>query len=134
TDTMGRAWRIGQTDAAIGAAGLRVLHRYAGAVDNQGNELEVTEIAVADEIATAGDLVQGKLGGVPAAVLRGLPVTDDGSVASDLVRPAEEDLFRLGTNESVAQGRREAVVLRRSVHRVTDRPDEAGRVRRSGGA
>jgi len=134
TDTMGRAWRIGQTDAAIGAAGLRVLHRYAGAVDNQGNELEVTEIAVADEVATAGDLVQGKLGGVPAAVLRGLPVTDDGSVARDLVRPAEEDLFRLGTNESIAQGRREAVLLRRSVREFTDQPVDPERVRRSVGA
>src|SRR5699024_2906097 len=115
-------------------AGLRVLHRYAGAVDNQGNELEVTEIAVADEVATAGDLVQGKLGGVPAAVLRGLPVTDDGSVARDLVRPAEEDLFRLGTNESIAQGRREAVLLRRSVREFTDQPVDPERVRRSVGA
>ena len=61
TDTMGRAWRNGQTDAAIGAAGLPVLHGYAGAVDRHGNELLVTEVAVADEIAAAADLVKGKL-------------------------------------------------------------------------
>ncbi len=78
TDTMGRAWRIGQIDAAIGASGVPVLHAYAGAVDSQGNELFVTEVAVADEIAAAGDLVKGKLGGVPVAVVRGLGLEDDG--------------------------------------------------------
>ena len=86
TDTMGRAWRIGQTDAAIGAAGLTVLHRYAGAIDRQGNELAVTEMALADEIAAAADLVKGKLGGVPVAVLRGLAVHDDGSTARDMAK------------------------------------------------
>ena len=134
TDTMGRAWRMGQTDAAIGSAGLRVLHSYAGAFDSQGNELEVTEIAVADEIASAADLVQGKLGGVPIAVVRGLSVTDDGSTARDLVRPVEEDLFRLGTNESIAQGRREAVLLRRSVREFSAEPVEEELIRRSVGA
>ncbi|MPY79570.1 MAG: coenzyme F420-0:L-glutamate ligase, partial [Actinophytocola sp.] len=72
TDTMGRAWRIGQTDAAIGASGLRVIHPYAGSVDSEGNELAVTEVAIADEIAAAADLVKGKLGGTPVAVIRGL--------------------------------------------------------------
>lgn len=134
TDTMGRAWRMGQTDAAIGSAGLRALHRYAGAVDPQGNELEVTEIAVADEVAAAADLVQGKLGGVPVAVLRGLPVTDDGSTARDLVRPVEQDLFRLGTNEALEQGRREAVLLRRSVRTFHDRPVDPEVIRRCLGA
>ncbi|HZA18321.1 MAG TPA: coenzyme F420-0:L-glutamate ligase, partial [Pseudonocardiaceae bacterium] len=71
TDTMGRAWRVGQIDAAIGSAGLSVLHRYAGTVDRHGNELISTEVAVADEVAAAADLVKGKLGGVPVAVLRG---------------------------------------------------------------
>ena len=71
TDTMGRCWRVGQTDAAIGAAGLTVLHRYGGAVDVEGNELHVTEVALADELAAAADLVKGKLGGVPVAVVRG---------------------------------------------------------------
>ena len=85
TDTMGRAWRNGQTDAAIGAAGLTVLYGYAGAVDRHGNELLVTEVAVADEIAAAADLVKGKLTAVPVAVVRGLTVTDDGSTGP---RPA----------------------------------------------
>ncbi|HEV7790569.1 MAG TPA: coenzyme F420-0:L-glutamate ligase [Pseudonocardia sp.] len=116
TDTMGRTWRVGQTDVAIGSAGLPVLHRYAGAHDAQGNELIVTEVALADEIAGAADLVKGKLGGVPVAVLRGLGgLADDGSTAADLVRPLHEDLFWLGTEEALAQGRREAVAARRSV-------------------
>jgi coenzyme F420-0:L-glutamate ligase/coenzyme F420-1:gamma-L-glutamate ligase len=115
TDTMGRAWRMGQIDAAIGSAGLRVLHRYAGTIDPQGNELAVTEVAVADEIAAAADLVKGKLGGFAAAVVRGLSVVDDGSTARDLLRPGNEDLFALGTAEAIAQGRREAVLLRRSI-------------------
>lgn len=131
TDTMGRAWRIGQTDAAIGAAGLTVLHRYAGTVDPQGNELAVTEVAVADEVAAAADLVKGKLGGVPAAVVRGLSTTDDGSNAHDLVRPVDEDLFRLGTNEAIEQGRREAVLLRRSVRAFTPEPVDQDALRRA---
>ena len=72
TDTMGRAWRNGQIDAAVGAAGLAVLHGYSGAVDEHGNELVVTEIAVADEVAAAADLVKGKLTAMPVAVVRGL--------------------------------------------------------------
>lgn len=133
TDTMGRAWRIGQTDTAIGAAGLTVLHRYAGTIDGQGNELAVTEVAVADEIAAAADLVKGKLGGVPVAVLRGFPHEDDGSTAGDLIRPHEEDLFRLGTNEAIAQGRAEAVLLRRSVRAFTADPVDPEAVRRAVG-
>jgi coenzyme F420-0:L-glutamate ligase/coenzyme F420-1:gamma-L-glutamate ligase len=125
TDTMGRAWRIGQTDAAIGASGLRALHAYAGEIDSQGNDLVVTEIAVADEIAAAADLVKGKLGGLPVAVVRGLSLVDDGSTARNLIRPVEEDLFRLGTNEAIAQGRREAVPLRRSVREFSDEPVDA---------
>ena len=83
-----------------------MLHGYRGQVDRQGNELAVTEIAVADEVAGAADLVKGKLGAVPVAVVRGLPVGDSGSTARDLVRPVDEDLFRLGTEEAVALGRR----------------------------
>ncbi|HEY9417748.1 MAG TPA: coenzyme F420-0:L-glutamate ligase, partial [Pseudonocardia sp.] len=87
TDTMGRTWRVGQTDVAIGSAGLPVLHRYAGAHDAQGNELIVTEVALADEVSAAADLVKGKLGGIPVALVRGLgQLTDDGSTAADLVR------------------------------------------------
>jgi coenzyme F420-0:L-glutamate ligase/coenzyme F420-1:gamma-L-glutamate ligase len=126
TDTMGRAWRNGQTDAAIGAAGLAVLHGYAGAYDQFGNELLVTEVAVADEIAAAADLVKGKLTGVPVAVVRGLRLRDDGSSGRTLVRAGEEDLFWLGTEEALAQGReegsRQAQLMRRSVRQFSAEP------------
>jgi coenzyme F420-0:L-glutamate ligase / coenzyme F420-1:gamma-L-glutamate ligase len=122
TDTMGRAWRVGQTDVAIGASGLRVLHGYRGQVDRQGNELAVTEIAVADEVASAADLVKGKLGAMPVAVVRGLTIGASDSTARDLVRPVDEDLFRLGTEEALTQGRREAVLLPTSVDTFTDEP------------
>jgi coenzyme F420-0:L-glutamate ligase/coenzyme F420-1:gamma-L-glutamate ligase len=122
TDTMGRAWRNGQTDAAIGAAGLAVLHGYAGTRDPHGNELLVTEIAVADEIAAAADLVKGKLTGVPVAVVRGLHPHDDGSSGRTLVRAGEEDLFWLGTEEALALGRRQAQLSRRSVRRFRQEP------------
>lgn len=147
TDTMGRAWRTGQTDVAIGAAGVRVSVGYGGAVDRQGNDLLVTDVAVADEIAAAADLAKGKLGGRPVAVIRGLDhlLVDPGPGAGgsgpgaggsgggdddeagrprarDLVRDAATDLFRLGTAESLAQGRREAVPARRSVRRFADAP------------
>lgn len=122
TDTMGRAWRNGQTDVAIGAAGLTVLHGYAGARDAHGNELLVTEVAVADEIAAAADLVKGKLTGLPVAVVRGLPLRDNGSNAHDLVRAGEDDLFWLGTEEALALGRRQAQLLRRSVRRFSAEP------------
>ncbi|OBH00566.1 coenzyme F420-0:L-glutamate ligase [Mycobacterium sp. E2699] len=125
TDTMGRAWRNGQTDAAVGAAGLRVLHGYSGAVDAHGNELVVTEIAIADEVAAAADLVKGKLTAMPVAVVRGLPahvVTDDGTTARQLLRPGGEDLFWLGTAEALDMGRRQAQLLRRSVRRFGAEP------------
>lgn len=129
TDTMGRAWRIGQTDAAIGSAGVAVVHAYAGAEDNQGNELVVTEVAIADEIAAAGDLVKGKLGAVPVAVVRGLRPRDDGSCARDLVRPGRDDLFWLGTEESIDMGRRQAVLLRRSVRTFSAEDVDASDIR-----
>ncbi|WP_137145390.1 coenzyme F420-0:L-glutamate ligase [Mycolicibacterium sp. CR10] len=122
TDTMGRAWRTGQTDVAIGAAGLTVLHGYAGEHDEHGNELIVTEIAVADEIAAAADLVKGKLTAVPVAVVRGLTLHDDGSNARTLVRAGDEDLFWLGTEEAIALGRSQAQLLRRSVRAFSDDP------------
>ncbi|MFD6163210.1 coenzyme F420-0:L-glutamate ligase [Nocardia sp. NPDC060256] len=129
TDTMGRAWRNGQTDTAIGSSGLRVLHDYAGAVDGQGNELHVTQVAIADELAAAADLVKGKLGGVPVAVVRGLPIADDGSSAADLLRGGVDDLFWLGTAEAIEQGRREAVLLRRSIRQFADAPVDPERIR-----
>ncbi|OBG95819.1 coenzyme F420-0:L-glutamate ligase, partial [Mycobacterium sp. E3251] len=125
TDTMGRAWRNGQIDAAVGSAGLAVLHGYSGTVDRHGNELVVTEIAVADEVAAAADLVKGKLTAMPVAVVRGLPknlVADDGSTARQLLRPGEEDLFWLGTAEALDMGRRQAQLLRRSVRRFSAEP------------
>lgn len=119
TDTMGRAWRTGQTDAAIGAAGVTVLAGYAGAVDAAGNELFVTEIAVGDELAAAADLAKGKTGARPVAVVRGCGHLVAGSAASssgkDLIREADYDLFRIGTNEAMAMGREQAVPARRSV-------------------
>ncbi|WP_319456284.1 MULTISPECIES: coenzyme F420-0:L-glutamate ligase [unclassified Mycobacterium] len=122
TDTMGRAWRNGQTDAAIGAAGLAVLHSYEGAEDPHGNELLVTEVAVADEIAAAADLVKGKLTGIPVAVVRGLRPRDDGTTGRNLVRAGEEDLFWLGTEEAIALGRSQAQLLRRSVRQFSSEP------------
>ena len=100
TDTAGRAWRTGQTDHAIGASGLRVLDDLRGQVDSHGNVLEVTTIAVADEIAAAADLATGKLSGHPVAVVRGLThLVDPSSTATarDLVREGAGDLFRVGT-------------------------------------
>jgi coenzyme F420-0:L-glutamate ligase / coenzyme F420-1:gamma-L-glutamate ligase len=106
TDTAGRAWREGQTDIAIGAAGLEPLHDYAGLTDPQGNELAVTAPAVADEIAAAADLVKRKLDRRPAAVVRGLAdlVLDPGVPgpgAAALVRAEATDMFGLGAREAV---------------------------------
>ncbi|GGC66266.1 coenzyme F420-0:L-glutamate ligase [Hoyosella rhizosphaerae] len=131
SDTMGRAWRNGQIDAAIGAAGVAVLHDYSGATDQYGNDLKVTNIAVADELAAAADLVKGKLTASPIAVIRGFRTRDDGSTARDLIRPADEDLFRLGTNEALMQGHREAVLRRRSVRQFTSDPIATDDIRAS---
>ncbi|MHA6624759.1 coenzyme F420-0:L-glutamate ligase [Pseudonocardia sichuanensis] len=133
TDTLGRTWRVGQTDVAIGSAGLPVLHRYEGQQDAEGNELLVTEVALADELAAAADLVKGKLGGLPVAVVRGMAPVDDGSTARDLVRPLDEDMFWLGTDEAIARGRREAVLLRRSTRAFTDDPVDGAALRRAVG-
>jgi coenzyme F420-0:L-glutamate ligase/coenzyme F420-1:gamma-L-glutamate ligase len=122
TDTMGRAWRNGQIDAAIGSSGVPALFGYAGARDSHGNELVVTEVAVADEIAAAADLVKGKLTTVPVAVVRGLALDDDGTTAAALVRSGTDDLFWLGTAEATELGRREAQLLRRSVRRFAAEP------------
>lgn len=112
TDTMGRPWRNGLTDAAIGVAGIRALTDPRGETDVYGNVLGVTRVSVADEIAAAADLVKGKLSGIPVAVVRGLApdgkLPDDGLGSRELVRPAHEDLFRLGTEEAIALGREDA--------------------------
>jgi coenzyme F420-0:L-glutamate ligase/coenzyme F420-1:gamma-L-glutamate ligase len=93
SDSFGRPWRQGTVDVAIGAAGIRTLLDLRGRRDRMGYELHSTVIAVADEIASAAELVMGKTDGIPGAVVRGLDVAGDGS-ARDLVIPAERDLFR----------------------------------------
>ncbi|HEX9381377.1 MAG TPA: coenzyme F420-0:L-glutamate ligase [Gaiellaceae bacterium] len=93
TDSFGRPWRQGTIDVALGAAGLEVIRDLRGTRDSVGYELHATMIAVADEIASAAELVMGKVDGIPAAVLRGLEVAGDGH-ARDLVIPEERDLFR----------------------------------------
>ena len=132
TDTLGRAWRDGLTDAAIGAAGVTVLDDHRGRVDAHGHTLEMTVTAVADEIAAAAELVKGKLGGAPVALVRGLGshvTEDDGPGARALVRRPADDLFRLGTAEALAQGRRDAVLRRRTVRAFTDEPVDPDAVR-----
>lgn len=94
TDTFGRAWREGHANVAIGIAGLPALKRYVGQFDPDGYELRVTEIALADEVAAAAELVMGKLDRCPVAVLRGLIVGEPAETARDYVRPAARDLFR----------------------------------------
>ena len=103
SDTAGRPWREGQTDQAIGAAGVQVVRRYAGQRDAYGNLLEVTATGLADELAAAADLVKGKLDGRPLAVIRGLGdlVAERGGAAAELVRPARTDMFGFGSRESV---------------------------------
>ncbi|MGV8969284.1 MAG: coenzyme F420-0:L-glutamate ligase [Microbacteriaceae bacterium] len=107
TDTFGRAWRQGQTDVAIGAAGIRVLNDLRGQHDATGRRLDVTVSAVADELAGAAELVTGKSSGMPLAIVRGMrhligELGEPG--ASALVRPAAEDMFSLGTAEATALG------------------------------
>jgi len=109
SDSMGRPWRAGITDTAIGVAGLTALTDARGHTDAYGNVLSVTQVAVADELAAAGDLVKGKFGGVPVAVVRGMArdgkLDDDGQGSRSLIRGSADDLFRLGTAEAIAIGR-----------------------------
>jgi dehydro coenzyme F420 reductase / coenzyme F420-0:L-glutamate ligase / coenzyme F420-1:gamma-L-glutamate ligase len=126
TDTMGRPWRTGQTDTAIGAAGVVPLRDHRGQADTFGSLLEVTVAAVADEIAGAADLVKGKTRQVPVAIVRGLAdlVTDaDGPGAAALIRPAAEDMFRLGAADVLA--------ARRTVREFTADPVSPEAVRRA---
>jgi len=104
TDTAGRAWRIGQTDIAIGAAGIAPYLSFAGVEDAYGNVLAVTSPAVADEIAGAADLVAGKLEGQPVVVVRGLPpewFADSAEGAGSLIRDEDSDMFGLGSRDAV---------------------------------
>ena len=95
SDTFGRPWRMGLTDVAIGVAGIAAVVDLRGTEDARGRVLQVTEVAIADEIASAAELVRGKASGVPVAIVRGLdPSWFGAGAARDLVRDPQEDLFR----------------------------------------
>ncbi len=118
TDTFGRPWRMGQTDVALGIAGTAALRDERGRTDLDGRPLEVTLSAVADEVASAADLVRDKAAGVPFVLVRGLP--DDGvGTGRDLVRTPEEDEFRYGGATAVRAG----ITARRTVRAFA--PDRA---------
>ncbi len=109
SDTFGRTWRDGLTDVAVGAAGIPALVDHRGAVDAHGNRLETTQVALVDEVASAADLVKGKLSGVPVAVVRGLAFDrpddldrpDDDAGTRPLVRLGPGDLFPYGSRDVV---------------------------------
>lgn len=128
TDTFGRPWRNGVTDVAIGVAGLDALDDLRGVVDAYGNELQVTVTCIVDEIAAAADLVKGKLSGVPVAIVRGLRVVRAAEVPDTqgirpVVRPADEDMFSLGTHD--------VLPARTDVREFTDAPVDVAAVRRA---
>jgi coenzyme F420-0:L-glutamate ligase/coenzyme F420-1:gamma-L-glutamate ligase len=110
---MGRAWRNGLTDVALGAAGIEPFRDHRGQFDPYGNELQLTEMAVIDELAGAGELVKGKMDQVPVAVIRGYPGAGaaDTPGAVTLLRDAASDMFSLGTAEARAAGLRDAATL-----------------------
>lgn len=118
TDTLGRAWRLGVTDHAIGAAGITVLDDLTGKPDAFGRILEMTVVAVADEIAAASELVRPKDSLTPFALVRGLEhlvIQENGPGARAIIRPTDEDLFSLGTAEAIALGKKQAVSGRRTI-------------------
>jgi coenzyme F420-0:L-glutamate ligase/coenzyme F420-1:gamma-L-glutamate ligase len=122
SDTAGRAWRTGQTDLCIGCAGLMPVDDHRGRRDRHGNELKVTAPAIADELASAADLVKGKTSGRPLAVVRGLrarvlPPGRHGPGATALLRGREADLFGLGSREAVV-----AAVTRRDPESLSHFP------------
>lgn len=94
SDTFGRAWRLGQTNVAIGVAGLEPFIDYRGTTDSEGRDLSATRICIADELAGAAEMVMGKTSGNCAAIVRGAPVILGRGAATEIVRPPQEDLFR----------------------------------------
>ncbi len=96
SDTFGRPWRRGVADVAIGSAGVRPILDLRGTEDTTGRELQVTEVAIVDELAAAAELVMGKAENIPVAVIRGIDPTwlGPGSIQADLIRSPAEDLFR----------------------------------------
>ena len=130
SDTFGRVWRAGLVDQAIGVAYVEPVDDLRGRQDSHGNALAMTVTALADELASAGELVKGKLGGVPVAVVRGfgrLLRDEPGPGARTLLRPAAEDLFSLGT----AEARASAVAHRRTIRAFTEADVTPETVRRA---
>jgi coenzyme F420-0:L-glutamate ligase/coenzyme F420-1:gamma-L-glutamate ligase len=126
SDTFGRPWRQGLMDVAIGAAGVTPVDDLRGRVDGYGNPLSVTVTALIDEIASAAELVKGKLSGVPVAIVRGLAALvtdDDGPGARVLVRPADQDMFRYGSAD--------VVFARRTIREFSAEPVDGAAVRRA---
>ena len=124
TDTMGRPWRLGVTDVAVGAAGIVVLDDYTGRVDTYGRTLEMTMVAIADELASAAELTQPKIGGAPISIIRGAGqwVKETDHNAATLIRPLDEDLFWLGTAEAITLGHKTAASNRRTIRAFTTDP------------
>lgn len=128
SDTFGRPWRGGVTDVAIGAAGVECLLDLRGSRDRFGNPLTATVTAVADELASASDLVAGKSRGIPAVAIRGAgefvrsATAGVDAGAATMTRAPGDDLFSLGTAEAIEKGRREAVFGRRTIRSFVDRP------------
>jgi coenzyme F420-0:L-glutamate ligase/coenzyme F420-1:gamma-L-glutamate ligase len=114
SDTFGRPWRVGQTNVALGVAGIRAVRDHRGEKDSFGMELEATIIAIADEIAGAAELVMGKSDGIPVAIVRGIEGAAGEGSARELIRPPEEDLFSAAGVD--------VVEMRRSVRVFAQRP------------
>lgn len=127
TDTLGRAWRLGVTDHAIGSAGVQVLDDLTGSTDAFGQQLQMTVVAIADELAAASELVRAKASMTPVAVVRGASKWvqnshEQATGAKEIIRPASEDLFSVGTHEARVEGARSAVFNRRTVRAFLDDP------------